>query len=147
MPSRIYFFKADVRFPFSKRLQVITWIKTVIRQEGKRCGDITIIFCSDKYLLDLNRQFLNHDYFTDIITFDTSSEKFLSGEIYISTDRVRENATGLGVSFDQELRRVIIHGVLHLAGYPDSTKSQKKAMRLKEDACLSLLPVPRGTRH
>jgi probable rRNA maturation factor len=146
MQSGIYFFKADVRFRFLKRVQVANWIKSVIKREGKHPGEITFVFCSDKYLLDLNRRFLNHDYYTDIITFDSTTEKAIAGEIYISIDRVNENAADLKVSFDQELRRVIIHGVLHLLGYADSSKAQKEAMRLKEDACLSLLPVPRGTK-
>jgi len=139
MHSGIYFFKADTKFRFSKRVQVAGWIKSIVKAEGKRCGDIIFVFCSDKYLLQLNRRFLNHEYFTDVITFDYSSGKVISGEIYISIDRIKENAFELGVAFRVELNRVIIHGVLHLIGYSDSTKAQKKAMRLKEDACLSLL--------
>lgn len=146
MQSGIYFFKADVRFRFLNRVQKANWIKSIIKREGKHAGEITFVFCSDNYLLDLNRRFLNHDYYTDIITFDSTSGKIMAGEIYISIDRVRENAAGIGVTFEQELRRVIIHGVLHLLGYADRTKAQKDAMRLKEDACLSLLRVPRGTR-
>ena len=140
MRSGIYFFKTDVRFRFSKSNQVSNWVKSVIRKERKKSGEISIIFCSDKYLLDLNKRFLKHNYFTDVISFDSSIEKSISGEIYISIDRVKENASGLSVDFQDELRRVIIHGVLHLLGYSDSTKALKKAMRLKEDACLSLLP-------
>lgn len=101
---------------------------------------INVVFCSDKYLLGLNKRFLNRDYFTDIITFDTSAKGVISGEIYISIDRVIENAKNLKLSFRSELNRVIIHGILHLLGYDDSTNAQKEEMRIKEDACLSLLP-------
>jgi rRNA maturation RNase YbeY len=139
MHSGIYFFKENVKFRFLKSTQILNWIKRVIRKEGKGAGEINVIFCSDTYLLDLNRKFLSHDYFTDIITFNSSTEKFISGEIYISIDRVIENASKLNLPFQDELRRVIIHGVLHLLGYSDSSKAQKNAMRIKEDACLSLL--------
>ena len=140
MRSGIYFFKADVQFRFSKSTIVTNWVKSVIRKEKKKCGQINVIFCSDKYLLDLNKRYLKHDYFTDVITFDSAIEKSISGEIYISTERVRDNALGLWIGFQDELRRVIIHGVLHLLGYSDSNKALKGAMRLREDACLSLLP-------
>jgi rRNA maturation RNase YbeY len=146
MRSGIYFFKSEVQFRFSNSAQIARWIKSIIKKEGKTCGELSVIFCSDEFLLGINQQFLKHDYFTDIITFDYSSGKNIAGEIYISIDRVKDNATSLGVTFPQELKRVIIHGVLHLLGYRDSTKAQKQAMRLREDACLSLLPVPRGTK-
>ena len=139
MRSCIYFFKSDIRFRFFRSTQVSDWVKSIIRKEGKKCGELSIVFCSDDYLLDLNRRFLKHDYLTDVITFP-SGEKFISGEIYISVDRVRENAAATGIGLQHELRRVIIHGVLHLLGYTDASKVQKTAMRLKEDACLSLLP-------
>ena len=140
MQPSICFFKENVKFRFLKSTQIRNWIKRVIRIEGKVTGEINVIFCSDSYLLDLNRKFLNHNYFTDIITFNNSIEKFIGGEIYISIDRVKENAVNLEISFQIELSRVIIHGVLHLLGYSDTTNTQKNVMRLKEDACLSLLP-------
>ena len=139
MQSRIYFFKESVKFRFLKSVQITNWIKRVIRKEGRMAREINIIFCSDNYLLDLNRRFLSHNYYTDIITFDHSIEKFINGEIYISVDRVKENAANLHLPFQTELRRVIIHGILHLLGYSDSTNAQKKVMRLKEDTYLSLL--------
>lgn len=140
MRSGIYFFKEGVKFKFLKREHVVRWVKRVIRFEGGKCGVINVVFCSDKYLLGLNKRFLNRDYFTDIITFDTSAKGVISGEIYISIDRVIENAKNLKLSFRSELNRVIIHGILHLLGYDDSTNAQKEEMRIKEDACLSLLP-------
>jgi rRNA maturation RNase YbeY len=140
MRSGIYFFKEDVKFRFLKSAQIKSWVKSVIKKErGKKCGEINIVFCSDAFLLDLNNRFLKHDYFTDVITFNTNEESWISGEVYISIDRVKDNALTLGLPFQVELNRVIIHGVLHLLGYSDSSKAQKKAMRLKEDACLSLL--------
>ena len=139
MPPRIYFFKEDIKFRLNKSAQIESWVKAVIKKEGSKPGDINFIFCSDKFLLDINRRFLNHDYFTDIITFDESESGLTSGEIYISIDRVKDNAQTLNAQFHVELKRVIIHGVLHLLGYKDSTKAQKKEMRLKEDTYLSLL--------
>lgn len=139
MHSRIYFFKEDVRFRFSKKAQILNWIKAVIHKEHKIPGEINVIFCTDQFLLGINQKYLNHDYFTDIVTFDYSEGKILNGDIYISLERVKENSVNLNVPFQMELNRVIIHGILHLAGYADSTKTQKDAMRLKEDACLSLL--------
>jgi rRNA maturation RNase YbeY len=139
MPSSIYFFKSDVQFRFSRKASIIKWIERVIKKEGKKTGSINFIFCSDLFLLGINKQYLKHDYFTDIITFDYSEGKNISGEIYISIDRVTENANSLGIKIQHELSRVIIHGVLHLLGYSDHTKSEKKEMRKKEDACLSLL--------
>jgi rRNA maturation RNase YbeY len=140
MRSGIYFFKEDVKFRFLKSAQIKNWVKSVIKKEGgKKCGEINIVFCSDAFLLDLNNRFLKHDYFTDVITFNTNEESWISGEVYISIDRVKDNALTLGLPFQVELNRVIIHGVLHLLGYSDSSKAQRKAMRLKEDACLSLL--------
>ena len=136
-PSNIYFFKADVAFRFQGKSKIPNWIKKVVRQEGGKLASLNIVFCSDKSLLNINRQFLRHDYFTDIITFDYPGDG-ITGEIYISTDRVLENSKSLNVPFEQELRRVIIHGVLHLLGYKDKTASQKRAIRKKEDDCLVL---------
>jgi rRNA maturation RNase YbeY len=138
MPARIYFFKSNIKFRFSNKRASIKWIETIIKKNGQRAGEINFIFCSDLFLLEINRQYLKHDYFTDIITFDYSAWKIVNGEIYISIDRVRQNADSLKVKFQDELRRVIIHGVLHLLGFLDHTKPQKKQMRKKEDACLSL---------
>lgn len=139
MPERILFFKADVAFRFQGKSKISDWIKKVVKREDGSLNSLNVIFCSDHYLLEINRDFLNHDYLTDIITFDYSEGRKLSGEIYISIDRVRDNAGGLNLPFEIELRRVIIHGVLHLLGYKDKTASQKKIIRMKEDECLKLL--------
>jgi rRNA maturation RNase YbeY len=110
----------------------------VIGEEKKKTGDISFIFCSDEYLLGINQQYLEHDYYTDIITFDDVSGELISGDIFISVDRVRENAEIYGQSFSDELHRIIIHGVLHLLGYKDKEPDQKEIMTGKEDYYLSV---------
>ena len=117
------------------------WYKKVCSWEDHQLEHVSIIFCNDEYLLDINRSYLSHDYYTDIITFDISEEsQVIEGELYISLDRVRENADTVSASFESELHRVLIHGVLHLMGYLDKSDSDQKIMRSKEDAYLSLLP-------
>ena len=110
----------------------------VAESEIKRLGDISIIFCSDNYILDVNLKYLNHDYFTDIITFDYCDKDILSGDLFISVDSVRENAIFFEVDFEEELRRVIVHGLLHLIGYDDHTEEEQKIMREKENYYISL---------
>lgn len=112
------------------------WIKNTISKEGSQPGDITFIFCSDDYLLEINKQYLDHDYYTDIITFDYVEGNLISGDIFISVDRVRENAATFGVSFLNELNRILIHGVLHLLGYKDKKPEEKEMMTTKEDTYL-----------
>jgi len=109
------------------------WIKDTISKEGSQTGDISFIFCSDDYLLEINKQYLNHDYYTDIITFDYVEDDVISGDIFISIDRVKENAAAFQVSFLNELNRILIHGVLHLLGYKDKSDEEKKLMTSKED--------------
>ncbi len=117
------------------------WIKQVLEQEQKHLQELNYIFCSDTYLHKLNVQYLNHDTYTDIITFDNAeSEDNIEGDVFISIERVKENAELLQTPFDKELQRVMIHGVLHLCSYQDKSKAEKERMREKEDACLSLLP-------
>lgn len=118
------------------------WLKNVIKEELYVEGTIGYIFCDDNYLLDVNQKFLQHDTYTDIITFpfSTDDSKVLSGEIFISIDRVLENADKFDVSFDLELARVLVHGILHLCGYDDHREEEKLQMRSKEDYYLSLLP-------
>lgn len=115
------------------------WLSQVSETEKKNLGDITLIFCSDEYLLNVNKEHLDHDYYTDIITFDYSEDDFVSGDLFISIDRVLENAEINNVSFLNELNRVVVHGVLHLCGYKDKTEEEEKLMRLKEDEALSKL--------
>lgn len=118
-----------------------TWIEKVIKTEGKQLEEISYIFCNDDYLLDINMKYLDHDTYTDIISFDYSVGNILQGDIYISTERVRENSSDYGVSFEEELRRVIIHGVLHLCGYKDKTREEALMMRRKEEEKLELFHV------
>lgn len=120
-------------------LAVLSWYTSVAIQENKEVGDVTLIFCSDEYLLDVNRQHLDHDYYTDIITFDYSDFPIVSGDLFISVDRVKENADVFKVSFEHELHRVIIHGFLHLCGYFDKTVEDELLMRSKENQALSLI--------
>jgi probable rRNA maturation factor len=132
------FHKQDISFRFLHKDLIIKWLNKSIRKEGKKTGPITFIFCSDNYLAKLNKQYLNHNTFTDIITFDYSVKDLVSGDIFISIDRVRENASVFNVSFQNELLRVMVHGVLHLCGYKDKSNAQEKLMRQKEDYYLSL---------
>lgn len=128
----------DTDFLFKGKVRNNSWLRLVAESEIRRLGDISIIFCSDNYILDMNQKFLGHDYFTDIITFDYCQGDVLSGDLFISIDSVRENARDFGQDFQQELARVMVHGILHLIGYDDHTKAQQKEMRSKEDYYLSL---------
>jgi rRNA maturation RNase YbeY len=121
--------------------QLRSLLTTAIKLEGKTLGDLTYVFCTDDYLHQINKQYLQHDTFTDIITFPLSElDEIISGEIYISLDRVQENAKKLHQAFQLELQRVVIHGALHLLGYDDHTDEQKAVMRAKEDYYLHLQP-------
>ncbi|MGC3948254.1 MAG: rRNA maturation RNase YbeY [Chryseolinea sp.] len=137
MPS-IQFFNKGTAFKLPSPRKTSNWITRVATGEGAEIGELNYIFCSDKFLLGINQQYLDHDTYTDIITFDLGEGETVNGEIYISVPRVRENARIQKVSFQDELDRVIIHGVLHLLGYSDKTAPKKALMRKKEDACLSL---------
>lgn len=137
MPIR--FFSEDTDFALTYPRKTARWINESAEREKARIKEINYIFCSDSFLLSLNQDFLDHDTLTDIITFDYSiSKKELEGEIYISIDRVSENAFKFKRDFEEELHRVIIHGVLHLSGYKDKKPSDKAIMRKKEDTYLSL---------
>ena len=139
MTSNIHFFYEDVDFHFTTIRKTKAWLKDVFNTENKRLGELNYIFCSDEFLESINLQYLHHTTLTDIITFDTSKDVgFIEGEIFISIDRVKENALKFKVSFEDELHRVMVHGVLHLLGYSDKTSQQRKIMRKKEDAYLSL---------
>jgi len=138
MPS-IRFFYEDIDFKITHPRKTQSWLKTVLQAEKKKLSTLNYIFCSDAYLLDINIQYLNHNTYTDIITFGGSDQPdSIEGDIYISIDRVKENAKKFDSSLDNELHRVIIHGVLHLIGYNDKNSKQKLVMRRKEDAYLSL---------
>jgi probable rRNA maturation factor len=116
------------------------WFSKIVQEEGKELDDIVVVFCDDDYLLEINQQHLHHDYFTDIITFDYTFENHISGDLFISTVRVQDNAKEHNVSFEQELNRVMIHGILHLCGYKDKTKEESLLIRQKEDTSLLLFP-------
>jgi rRNA maturation RNase YbeY len=132
------YFKTTFRLRRAKKISA--WIDKIVRSEGARVSALTYVFCSDAYLLSINKKYLGHDTLTDIITFEyTESKGLLEGEIYISVQRVKENASNLGVDFATELNRVIIHGVLHLVGYSDKSAAEKKKMRAKEEWCLGKL--------
>ena len=118
--------------------RVSRWLRSVAAGYGFATGDITYIFCSDERILEVNRHFLGHDYYTDIITFDYSTPSRISGDIYISLDTVASNAEQLGIAFDDELLRILIHGVLHLTGQGDKTPETKAVMTAKENAALQL---------
>ena len=117
----------------SKKEHIISWMQNVIGSYHCKIGIVQYIFCNDAYLLGINRQFLDHDYYTDIITFDYSEKPMVSGDLFISIDTVRENAVFYGTEFDEELHRVIVHGLLHLIGYDDHTEEDVKQMRQKEN--------------
>ena len=137
--SSVHFFAEKVKFQLSSSRKTSNWIKKVISKEGGELKSLNVIFCSDRYLGEMNEHFLKHKTLTDIITFDYSEVTGqIEGDIFISIPRVRENAKKFKEYFDSELHRVIIHGVLHLLGYTDKTASQKSKMREKEDAYLSL---------
>lgn len=133
--------KASIEFHFQTGVleipsaRIAKWMKEVILRHGAKCGTVSIIFCDDEYLLKLNKEFLKHDYYTDILSFPLSSTR-VEGELYISIDRVKENAKKLGLDFEIELLRVMIHGVLHFIGYKDSTAEEKSEMRSMEDDAL-----------
>lgn len=138
MPA-VRFFSEDTPFKLIQSRKTIHWIKESIKRESKHLATLNFIFCSDEYLRQINIQYLNHTTYTDIVTFDNSDRRdHLEGDIFISIDRVKENAEKLNRPFDDELHRVIIHGVLHLIGYSDKGENQKKKMRQKENIYLSL---------
>ncbi|MBC7914409.1 MAG: rRNA maturation RNase YbeY [Pyrinomonadaceae bacterium] len=135
----INFFSEDISFTLKEKIHIRNWLKQAIRAENKKLKEITFIFCSDNYLLEINRQYLRHDTFTDIVTFDNSeTEEYITGDIFISIERVRENASKYAVNERDELHRVMIHGTLHLIGYTDKKASEKALMTKKEDEYLGL---------
>ena len=135
----IHFITENIDMPFFNQDRVILWIKRVARQYDKITGNINYIFCDDERILEVNKQYLQHDYFTDIITFDYSGGKIISGDIFISMDTVLSNSKELNVDFNQELYRIIIHGILHLTGQDDKNPESKKEMTRKENEALNLL--------
>ena len=136
----------EVRMPSIKRRETTAWIKAVAQSYGKKVGDVAYIFCDDEKILEVNKQYLQHDYYTDIITFDYCEDlaamgvdDTISGDMFISLDTVRTNAEGLNVPYEQELHRVIIHGILHLLGIDDKGPGEREIMERAEDKALSML--------
>ena len=134
----IFFSTENIDFELADEPKVKKWILAVVGAQGKRVGNLNYLFCDDSYLINVNRTYLNHDTYTDIITFDYVEGSVVSGDILISVERVRENATLFNSSFEQELRRVIIHGVLHLLGQADKSDEDAAEMRRKEETALAL---------
>ena len=137
--SKINFFNEETDFTLKQKNKLRSWIKSVLADNQKHLVSINYIYTSDEYLLKLNREYLKHNTFTDIITFDQSTQKdLIEADIYISIDRIKENANSLTTSFVEELHRVMIHGILHLLGYGDKTASERQVMRKKENHYLAL---------
>lgn len=134
-----YHYQTD--FKIGEPQKYTDWINNCLRHYNCSAGPIQYVFCSDKDLLEINQKYLNHDFYTDIITFQYAGPPKLSGEIYISVDRVRENADTFGDSFDSELKRVMIHGILHLIGFTDETAEQKADMRRREEELMDMFHV------
>lgn len=136
--ASIEFLSQRSSFKLSNPRKTSSWIKNICSTEDRTLGKVTYVFCSDTYLRSLNQDFLKHSTYTDILSFDLSEDDAIAGEIYISIERVRDNAKKFNQPFDTELRRVMAHGVLHFMGYKDKTSAEKAQMRSKEEACLSL---------
>lgn len=135
----IAFYAEETQLPAVRQEAVREWVRTVARSYGKKVGDISYIFCSDEKILAVNREFLQHDYYTDIITFDYCEGKRLSGDLFISLDTVRTNAEQFGATYETELHRVIIHGVLHLVGINDKGPGEREIMEAAENKALEML--------
>jgi probable rRNA maturation factor len=129
----IFFYSEQVEVPPLLKSRTKIFLKSIINEESFLCGEISVIFCSDKFLLNINKKYLQHNYYTDILAFDYTSGKIASGDIYISIERVTENADKFNVSFNEELYRIMFHGILHLLGYSDKNEKDKEIMTLKED--------------
>ena len=134
-------FNYETEFELPNEDQLSNWLSQVILSENKKEGDINYIFCDDEYLLNINQQYLDHDTLTDIISFDYSVGNELHGDIFISIERVRENALDFSVTFDEELKRVLVHGVLHYCGFKDKSEEDEQLMRQKEDEKIKMFHV------
>lgn len=134
-------FNYETDFKLQDEARYEDWLSRIIVSEGKNEGEISYVFCDDEYLLKMNIQYLHHDTLTDIISFDYSMGKEISGDIFISVERVKENATDYGVLFDEEMKRVMAHGVLHYCGYKDKTEEDERVMRSKEEEKIALFHV------
>lgn len=136
----ISYYAEDVKLPALRKRDTNEWIRTVAALYDKKCGDIAYIFCSDEKILDVNKEYLQHDYYTDVITFDYTEGNRISGDIFISLDTVQSNAQAFGSTYGGELYRILIHGVLHLCGINDKGPGEREIMTAKENEALALLP-------
>ena len=145
--SEISFFTNKLDFKISNEKEIVYWLESIAKSESKSIGVLNIIFMSDEELLEMNKSYLKHDYYTDIITFPIEG-RHVGGELYLSIDRIKDNASELGNDFSDELHRVLAHGLLHLLSYDDKTKEQKIEMKTREEFCLNLrhFNVPRETK-
>lgn len=135
----IQYIAEGIQLPKLEKLKINRWIKAIAAEHGKKTGEIAYIFCNDDRILEVNKQYLQHDYYTDIITFDYSEGFMISGDIFISIDTVKSNANEFGVTFEQELLRILIHGILHLCGQDDKTMELREQMTQKENRALEKL--------
>ena len=139
MPNNIQFISQDVAFQLKQKRKIKKWLTDLINSPHKRVGEISIVFSNNDYVLEVNKQFLSHDFYTDIITFNYNEDDFISGDLIISIDMVRENAEKYEETFEHELHRVVVHGILHLLGLNDETKKEEAAMRIAENDALKML--------
>ena len=137
--ATISYYAENISFRLKNKKIISDWIKKVILLEKRKLQSVSFVFCNDEYLLKLNQIYLKHQTLTDIITFDYNEDNNIAGDIFISIERVKENAIIFGNTFSDELHRVMIHGIIHLLGYKDKKSSERLAMRAKEDVCLSML--------
>lgn len=137
----IQYIAENTELPVLNKQQINRWIKDTAAEYGKKTGDIAYVFCTDERILEVNKQYLDHDYYTDIITFDYSEGAVISGDIFISLDTVKSNAAEFGVEFHAELHRILIHGILHLCGQDDKTDAQRTEMTRKENQALDKLKI------
>jgi probable rRNA maturation factor len=134
-------FNYETEFTLDNEGAISNWISNVIKSENKKEGEINYIFCDDEYLLQINQEHLQHDYYTDIISFDYTVGNEINGDMFISIERVKDNAIDFNVAFEEELKRVLVHGILHYAGYKDKSEADELLMRSKEDEKLAMFHV------
>ncbi|MBC7847556.1 MAG: rRNA maturation RNase YbeY [Flavobacterium sp.] len=134
-------FNYETEFTLENKEAISNWISNVIKSEDKKEGEINYIFCDDEYLLQINQEHLQHDYYTDIISFDYTVGNEINGDLFISVERVKDNAVDFNVSFEEELKRVLVHGILHYCGYKDKSEDDELLMRSKEDEKLAMFHV------
>ena len=135
----VSYYAEDIKMPSLKRRETTKWIREVAALHQMKVGDVAYIFCSDEKILEVNKEYLQHDYYTDIITFDYTEDGVINGDVFISLDTVKSNAEEFGVTFDQELHRIITHGILHLCGIDDKGPGERENMTAKENEALALL--------